>query len=479
MAVATDDLGATTTSGGVTVQAAPPPPSTPFGGTAAAVQASLKRRTLMRTAGIAYHDTTPGNAGGKYRTTDVDIESTSDSVGGYGIGYVAATEWLKYTVSATVSANYTFEARVASTGGGGSFHVEIDGANATGALVVPNTGGWQTWQTMTLAGIPISAGAHVLRVVFDSNCAGGYVGNFNYFVWKVPGVDTPPSVTLVSPAAGATYTAPATIALSANASDIDGSVTQVSFYNGPSLIGTDVTAPYTLTWPNVPGSIYRLTAIATDNGGASTTSTAVNITVVTPPPSTPFGGTPAAIPGLIEAENFDDGGQGIAYSDTTSGNLGGKYRSTAVDIEGTSDVGGGYDIGWAAAGEWLKYTVSVSDAASYTLELRLSAPSNGGVLHLEVDGTNVTGPVAVPNTGGWQTWQSVLVPGIPLNTGLHVLRLVFDTAGSSGSVANVNFMRWRIPGGSCRPDRVVDGAGPGRVLLRARLGPAECDRLRP
>jgi subtilisin family serine protease len=442
-AVATDELGATTTSGAVTVHVVQSPPSTPFGGTPAAIPGLVEAENFDDGGeGIAYHDTTPGNTGGKYRTTDVDIDSTSDSGGGYVIGWVAATESLKYTVSATVSANYTFAARVASPGGGGSFHVEIDGANATGALVVPNTGGWQTWQTMTLAGIPISAGAHVLRVVFDSNGGGGYVGNFNYFVWTVPGVDIPPSITLVSPAAGATYTAPATIALSANASDIDGTVTQVGFYNGASLIGTDVTAPYTLSWSNVPAGSYRLTAIATDNGGAIATSMPIDITVVTPPVSTPFGGTPAAIPGLIEAENFDDGGQGVAYFDTTSSNFGGKYRSTAVDIEATSDLGGGYDIGWVAAGEWLKYTVSVSAVGSYTLELRLAAPGTGGAFHLEVDGTNVTGPVAVPNTGGWQTWQSVLVPGIALNSGLHVLRLVFDTAGSSGSVANVNFMRW-------------------------------------
>jgi subtilisin family serine protease len=451
-AVATDELGATTTSGAVTVQVVPTPPSTPFGGTAPAIPGLLEAENFDDGGeGIAYHDTTLGNAGGKYRTSDVDIATASDSGGGYTIGWVAASEWLKYTVSATVSANYTFEARVASPGGSGSFHVEIDGANATGALVVPNTGDWQIWQTMTLTGIPINAGPHVLRVVFDSNGGGGYVGNFNYFRWTVPGLNIPPSVALVSPAAGATYTAPATIALSANASDIDGTVTQVSFYNGASLIGTDVTAPYTWSWTSVQGGNYRLTAIATDNDGASTTSTSVTITVVAPPPSTPFGGTPAAIPGLIEAENFDDGGQGIAYSDTTSLNFGGKYRSTYVDIESASDLGGGYDVGWIAAGEWLKYTVSVSTFTSYTLELRLAAPGTGGILHLEVDGADVTGPVAIPNTGGWQTWQSVLLPGIALNTGLHVLRLAFDAAGSSGSVANVNYMRWRIPGVNVPP----------------------------
>jgi subtilisin family serine protease len=461
-AVATDDLGATTTSGAVTVQVVPPPPSTPFGGTLRAIPGLLEAENFDDGGeGIAYHDTTAGNVGGKYRTTDVDIESSSDSGGGYNIGWVVASEWLKYTVSATVSANYTFQARVASQGSGGSFHVEIDGANATDALVVPNTGGWQTWQTVTLAGIPINAGTHVLRVVFDSNGASGSVGNFSAFVWTVTGVNTPPSVTLVSPAGGATYTAPTTIALSANASDIDGTVTQVSFYNGASLIGTDVTAPYAWSWTNVHAGSYHLTAIATDNGATTTTSTSVDITVVEPPPSTPLGGTPAAIPGLVEAENFDDGGQGIAYSDTTSLNFGASYRSTAVDIEPTSDLGGGYNVGWIDAGEWLKYTVSVSAFASYTLELRLAAPGTGGIVHLEVDGADVTGPVAVPNTGGWQTWQSVLLPGIALNTGLHVLRLAFDTTGSSGSVANINYMRWRIPGVNVPPTVSLTAPGTG------------------
>ena len=70
----------------------------------------------------------------------------------------------------------------------------------------------------------------------------------------------------------------------------------------------------------------------------------------------PFGGTPAVLPGIIQAEDFDDGGASVAYLDTTSGNRGGVYRQTDVDIEATSDAGGGFDIGWARAGEWLQYT---------------------------------------------------------------------------------------------------------------------------
>ena len=61
---------------------------------------------------------------------------------------------------------------------------------------------------------------------------------------------------------------------------------------------------------------------------------------------------------MVEAEKFDEGGPGGAYDDLTSGNSGGQFRSTDVDIEATTDVGGGYDVGWISAGEWLKFTAN-------------------------------------------------------------------------------------------------------------------------
>ena len=69
----------------------------------------------------------------------------------------------------------------------------------------------------------------------------------------------------------------------------------------------------------------------------------------------PFGGTAAAVPGTIQAENFDEGASGLAYFDTTSGNTGGKDRTTDVDIESTTDGGGSYNVGRTRPGEWLKY----------------------------------------------------------------------------------------------------------------------------
>ncbi|WP_442877620.1 glycoside hydrolase family 6 protein [Dactylosporangium sp. AC04546] len=88
-----------------------------------------------------------------------------------------------------------------------------------------------------------------------------------------------PTVSLTSPSTGSSYTAPATVSLAATASDSDGTVTKVDFYNGSTLLGTDTTSPYTYTWSNVAAGSYTLTARATDNSGNTTTSAASAITV--------------------------------------------------------------------------------------------------------------------------------------------------------------------------------------------------------
>ena len=91
--------------------------------------------------------------------------------------------------------------------------------------------------------------------------------------------DQPPTVSITSPIDGTTYTEPATVPISADANDSDGTVTEVDFYAGNTLLGSSTAAPYSFTWTNVPAGSYSLTAIATDNGGMTTTSGAVSVTV--------------------------------------------------------------------------------------------------------------------------------------------------------------------------------------------------------
>lgn len=156
--------------------------------------------------------------------------------------------------------------------------------------------------------------------------------------------------------------------------------------------------------------------------------------------ATPFGGTVVVLPGTIEAENFDDAGSSIGYFDTSAGNRGGQYRQTDVDIEATSDIGAGYDVGWTRPGEWLQYTANVSATGTYAVELRVASVSSGGTMRVEVDGVDVTGPLTMPNTGGWQTWATVRKDGIVLQSGQRRIRLAFLTAGTDG-IANVNFLK--------------------------------------
>jgi type IV secretory pathway VirJ component len=84
---------------------------------------------------------------------------------------------------------------------------------------------------------------------------------------------------ITSPTSGATFIAPATVTINANASDSDGTVAKVEFYQGATKLGEDTTSPYSYTWNSVAAGTYSLTVKATDNSGASTTSVAVSITV--------------------------------------------------------------------------------------------------------------------------------------------------------------------------------------------------------
>lgn len=150
---------------------------------------------------------------------------------------------------------------------------------------------------------------------------------------------------------------------------------------------------------------------------------------VNPVTSFPYGGVPWTLPGTVQAENYDYGGEGVAYHSSTAGNPGGQYRSDGVGIQTCTDTGGGYDVAYVAAGNWQKYTVTVSSAGSHTVSFRLASPNPNAFLHLENNsGTNLTGSIACPVTGGYQTWQTVSV-SITLPAGVQVLKVVEDTPG--------------------------------------------------
>jgi hypothetical protein len=178
-------------------------------------------------------------------------------------------------------------------------------------------------------------------------------------------------VAITSPASGASFTAPATIALAANASDANGSVAKVEFFQGSTKLGEDLSSPYSFNWTNVPAATYSLTARATDNEGAVTTSAPVSVTVNGPSttscPCTVFQPTSAPTGNLL--------------TDTRALQLGMKFRSsvngTVTGVRFYKQTGNaGTHIGqlYNSTGGLLAQATFVNETASGWQQVDFSSP---------------------------------------------------------------------------------------------------------
>jgi beta-glucosidase len=321
----------------------------PYGGTAAAVPGTVYAANYDTGGqGVAYNTAAGNGSANGYRTDGIDLEATADTTNATGagaddIGWTTAGQWFKYTVNVATAGTYSVAFRLSSPYGiTDAVHIaNAAGTNLTGAVAVPNTGGYETWTTVT-ASIILPAGQQTLTLDQDSN-------GFNF---------------------------------------------------------------------------HFMTFTLTSGGGGGT------------PPSgdAPFGGTPAAVPGTVQAANYDTGGAGVAYNSAAGGSVT-SYRSDSIDIEATADTqdtagGGAYNLGWTNPGQWFKYTVQVATAGSYTVSFRVASPSGtADGLHIaNAAGTNLTGAVAIPNTGGYQTWATVTA-NITLPAGAQTLTVDQDAAG--------------------------------------------------
>jgi beta-glucanase (GH16 family) len=314
----------------------------PFGGTPAPIPGTVQAENYDTGGqGVAYNATSTNGTGNSYRSDGIDLEATTDTGGGFDLGWTAAGQWFKYTVNVAKAGTYTVTFRVAAINAvTDGFHISnSSGTNLSGLVNVPATGDWQTWTNVT-ATVTLPAGTQTLT--FNQDKAG----------WN-------------------------------------------------------------LNWFSVSGS------------------------------TGPFGGTPAAVPGTVQAENYDLGGQGVAYNVTSVNGSGNSYRSDGVDLEATTDTGGGSDLGWTAAGQWFKYTVNVATAGTYTVTFRLAAPSavTDGLHLSSSSGSNLSGSVNVPATGGWQTWTNVTAT-VTLPAGVQTLTVNQDNGGW-----NINWFSFASGGG--------------------------------
>ena len=236
-----------------------------------------------------------------------------------------------------------------------------------------------------------------------------------------------PTVTITSPTEGDNPPA-GDITITAVAGDEDGAVAKVEFYEGTNYLGEDASVPYSFLWAGVADGCYSIVARAVDDDGAFFSDSA-DITVGAGCGQAPFLGAPFSLPTRIEAEDYDVGGEGIAYHDADAINQGGQYRTEeGVDVQTCTDAGGGYNPGWILEGEWLEFTIDAPVNAEYPIEVRVASQSVGGIFHLEFDGVDGTGDVVVPVTGGWQNWTTITTSAF-LDAGTQVMRFVPTVQG--------------------------------------------------
>ncbi len=209
----------------------------------------------------------------------------------------------------------------------------------------------------------------------------------------------------------------------------NGTPTKVEFMDGINSLGIVSSAPYTATASNLQIGIHNFYAKIYDGAKYSVTNSAQ----VMVGNQLPYGGTAAAIPGIIEAGKYDvfEGGKGqnICYLDLTSANAGDFRMDESVDASSASNEGA--IVSHIAAGEWMAYTVNVAQSGLYSFAFRYASGNSagGGPLHLELDGQSVSGNIAVPSTSStvWTVFATKTVTAIPLTAGQHILKVAFTS----------------------------------------------------
>ena len=273
--------------------------------------------------------------------------------------------------------------------------------------------------------------------------------------------NAPPTVALTSPAAGASFTAPATISLAASAADSDGSVAKVEFYAGAALVGSATAAPYAATWRDVPKGTYVLTAKATDDVGATATSAPMSVAVIDnappivalapPAPSGPYF-APASI--HLAASASDPDGSVAKVDFYVDGTLIGTATSSPYAILWNDAGGGTHSIAAIATDDRGAATASVSIAITInaTIALDITAGLEGS--SVDDDRILVSGTLSAPPNSG------VLVNGI-----------IAQLDGSGGFYANGVALQ---PGDNAIPIALVAPSGQTatRTLTVSRSGTA-------
>ena len=216
--------------------------------------------------------------------------------------------------------------------------------------------------------------------------------------------------------------APATVTLTAKATLPEGTnLKSIEFYQGNNLIETVTGEPFEVTVEDLEIGKYEFSVVMTDSKGKSYTA---KKSFEVKAPQSPYKGVASVLPGAVEMENYDEGGEGMAYSDSDDKNEGKDYRDDGVDIEEFST--GEYAIGWTKAGEWTEYTLEVKYDDEYTWTAYAASGSDGSSFKLYIDDKAISEAISVKNSGDWKTFREYTGKTGELEKGKHILKVSIE-----------------------------------------------------
>jgi len=257
-----------------------------------------------------------------------------------------------------------------------------------------------------------------------------------------------PTVSITSPVHNAGFIAPASITLNANAADADGTVSNVQFYNGATLLGSDASSPYSYTWTSIAAGTYSITAIATDDRGGKTTSALITIIVAAKP--TDCAGVEN---GTAVKDNCDRcvGGttgrtecSAAGEAEVEACNYDGVLESKNAGFKGTS-----YINVPNAVGSEITFNVSAISAGSKILSFRYAS---GGTTDrsaiLNVNGSPSASQFSFPSTGDFTTYKTIDI-NATFKQGINVVQLVAATADGLANIDQIGYVSDGISFAGC------------------------------
>lgn len=334
----------------------------------------------------------------------VQLEGTADAGGGQNVGWIDIGDWMDYTITTPAAGSYNLKFRVTSPNSNAKFDVKTSTGLVLATVTVPNTGGWQSWTT-TEKVLTLQAGTQVIRL---QSLADGY--NINWIEINTGGSTPSNAAPVANAGADKTITLPTNeVLVYGSGTDSDGSViwykwTQLS---GPTTATINNPNDAATVFSNLAQGSYTFRLTVGDNGGA----TGTDDVVVNVNGSAPSGGSVK-----IEAENYSS--------------------MSGVQTENTGDAGGGQNVGYIDAGDWIEYLINPQNSGQHTLSFRIASQWSGGQFQVRKSDGSVIATVNAVNTGGWQTYTTVSV-AVNLSAGAQIIRLVSMNTSSW----NINWLQ--------------------------------------